>query len=70
MPVSRLPALTSLTPPVAASSGSILRQWWVRAAMRRQMARELLTAPKEALADLGITRAEVLAEIAKPFWRA
>ncbi|MBT8155541.1 hypothetical protein KMP13_17045 [Epibacterium ulvae] len=37
---------------------------------RRMLARDLLHAPDSALQDAGLTRADVLRETAKPFWRA
>jgi uncharacterized protein YjiS (DUF1127 family) len=43
-----------------------LRLWRERAAQRRR----LKNLDEHRLADLGLTRAEVQAEIRKPFWRA
>jgi uncharacterized protein YjiS (DUF1127 family) len=48
----------------------LLSEWIARWRARRQLARELLPAPDEVLADAGFTRQRLGAEIAKPFWQA
>lgn len=52
------------------SASELLSEWTARWRARRQLARELLPAPDEVLADAGFTRQRLRAEIAKPFWRA
>jgi uncharacterized protein YjiS (DUF1127 family) len=59
-------------PPIGGDGGVLapgieqLRLWRERAAQRRR----LKNLDEHRLADLGLTRAEVQAEVRKPFWRA
>lgn len=55
-----LAALTSLSVPFG-----LTRQWRQRASERRHLSR----LNDHVLADLGLTRQEVIDEAAKPFWR-
>lgn len=48
------------------AAGSTLAKWETRARTRAQLRR----LPTERYADIGLTTAEVLHEVAKPFWRA
>lgn len=66
------PSAAGALPPIGGDGGVLalgieqLRLWRERAAQRRR----LKNLDEHRLADLGLTRAEVQAEIRKPFWRA
>ncbi|WNJ90873.1 hypothetical protein [Bosea sp. 685] len=49
---------------------ALLLTWQRRRQQRRAFGRELISMPKEALADFGLTRREAEIEVAKPFWKA
>ncbi|MBB4866282.1 uncharacterized protein YjiS (DUF1127 family) [Pseudomonas nitritireducens] len=70
MEISSTPLLRQ-APPLRPSPAA-LRQWialWqARAQLRRQLAR-MARANPHLIADIGLTREQVAAEIAKPFWR-
>jgi len=53
-------------PGVARTLIETLRIWHIRAAERRQ----LLDMDDHLLADIGLTRADAMAESAKPVWKA
>ena len=44
----------------------VLSTWWTRATTRRQLAQM----DDSLLSDIGISRADALREVRKPFWRA
>lgn len=49
---------------------ALLRLWLTRIAARHRLAAELLPQPDAVLADVGLTREALVAEIRKPFWMA
>lgn len=60
---ARLPA-----PPGLANLGALLAAWDARLRFRWDLARKAAETP-HLIDDIGLTRDEVAAEIAKPFWR-
>jgi uncharacterized protein YjiS (DUF1127 family) len=49
---------------------AILRSWFRRWSARRGLAHDLPYMTDETLADVGLSRAEALAEAGRPFWQA
>jgi uncharacterized protein YjiS (DUF1127 family) len=47
-----------------------IQTWFRNWSSRQRLAKELEGQPDSVLADVGLTRRELEAEIAKPFWRA
>jgi uncharacterized protein YjiS (DUF1127 family) len=54
--------------PSLAALGQLFALWQARVLLRRQLARMARGNPY-LIEDIGLTRAQVAAEIAKPFWR-
>jgi uncharacterized protein YjiS (DUF1127 family) len=63
---SQRPATRAAVRSWLARSADLLLAWFERARQRR----ELLRFDDHLLRDIGLTRADALAEAAKPFWRA
>lgn len=64
-----LPDIARRTRP-AADPLPRLALWWARINLRHMLRTELLPQPDSVMRDAGWTRAEAMAEVSKPFWRA
>lgn len=56
-------------PPFERLGHARLVVWWKRHRLRQALRREFATAPGSVLADFGLTRGELDAYVARPFWR-
>ena len=50
---------------ITATGGALLREWWLRARTRRELAQ----LDERALRDIGLDRGQALYEANKPFWQ-